>query len=54
VVGTAHLTLSRRRVSDEFGKAIEVGWAGIEHHRPAAMLGISRCARREPGWAALG
>jgi regulator of sigma E protease len=38
---TATLALTRRRVSDEFGKPIEVGWAGIEHHRPAAMLGIT-------------
>ena len=28
------------RSVDEFGKPIEVGWAGLEHHRPAAMLGI--------------
>ncbi len=37
---TATLAVARRKVVDEFGKPIEVGWAGIEHHRPAAMLGI--------------
>ena len=26
--------------TDSSGKPVEVGWVGIEHHRPAAMLGI--------------
>ena len=38
---TANLAVARRMVSDEFGKPIEVGWVGIEHNRPAAMLGIA-------------
>ena len=28
------LAVARRTVADEFGKPIEVGWVGIEHHRP--------------------
>jgi regulator of sigma E protease len=35
------LAISRRASTDEFGQTVEVGWAGIEHHRPAAMLGIT-------------
>ena len=38
---TTSLEIARHTVSDEFGKPIEVGWAGIEHNRPAAMLGIA-------------
>jgi regulator of sigma E protease len=37
---TTTLAVVRRKVADEFGKPTEVGWAGLEHHRPAAMLGI--------------
>jgi regulator of sigma E protease len=47
---TATLAIARRKVSDEFGQPIEVGWAGIEHHRPAAMLGIA--SRKAPAHAA--
>jgi regulator of sigma E protease len=41
VVSTAQFEVQRRSVSDEFGQPVEVGWAGIEHTRPAAMLGIA-------------
>jgi regulator of sigma E protease len=41
----ATIPVSRRKVSDEFGKPIEVGWVGIEHHRPAAMLGVASSDR---------
>jgi regulator of sigma E protease len=39
--GTARVAVARRKVVDEFGKPVEVGWAGLQHHRPAAMLGIA-------------
>ena len=38
---TASLAIASRMVVDEFGKPVEVGWAGVEHNRPAAMLGIA-------------
>ena len=38
---TASVAVARRMVSDEFGKPVEVGWAGLEHYRPAAMLGVA-------------
>ncbi len=38
---TASLAISSRASFDEFGQKVEVGWVGIEHRRPAAMLGIA-------------
>ncbi len=37
----ARVAIERRTVTDEFGQPAEVGWSGVQHHRPAAMLGIS-------------
>ena len=47
---TASVAIARRMVSDEFGKPIEVGWAGLEHYRAAAMLGVA--SSRSPAHAA--
>ena len=38
---SAQLDVQRRSITDEFGQPVEVGWIGIEHARPAAMLGIT-------------
>ena len=46
VRATASVAIASRRVSDEFGKPVEVGWAGVEHSRPAAMLGIASAESR--------
>ncbi|TMA34902.1 MAG: RIP metalloprotease RseP [Deltaproteobacteria bacterium] len=37
---TARVAVARRMVADEFGKPVAVGSLGVEHHRPAAMLGV--------------
>jgi regulator of sigma E protease len=41
VPSTAQFEVQRRSISDEFGQPVEVGWVGIEHALPAAMLGIA-------------
>jgi regulator of sigma E protease len=46
VRSTTEVAIASRMVSDEFGKPIEVGWAGLEHSRPAAMLGIASADSR--------
>ena len=38
---TTSLAISSRASFDEFGQKVEVGWAGIEHRRPEAKLGIA-------------
>jgi len=37
---TAQLAVGARRSFDEFGKVVEVGWAGMGHRRLAAMVGV--------------
>ena len=46
VRSTASVAIASRMVSDEFGKPVQVGWAGVEHSRPAAMLGIASAESR--------
>ncbi len=41
VRATASIAIARRMISNEFGQPVEVGWAGIEHHRSAARVGIA-------------
>jgi regulator of sigma E protease len=41
VASSAHFEVQRRAIADDFGQPVDVGWVGIEHTRPAAMLGIT-------------
>jgi regulator of sigma E protease len=37
---TTRLAVDERASFDEFGQVVTVGWVGIDHRRPAAMLGV--------------
>jgi regulator of sigma E protease len=38
---TAHLSLETRQRSDLFGEIVAVGWSGLYHHRPQAMVALT-------------
>ena len=44
VSGTTDLEVAERASEDEFGQVVDVGWAGLAHRRPEAMLGVTSAA----------
>jgi regulator of sigma E protease len=41
---TTKLAIDERASFDAFGQVVDVGWAGLGHRRPAAMLGVTSAA----------
>jgi len=44
--GQVRLAIGERPTIDDFGRVTPVGWAGLEHRRPAAMLGVPSASSR--------
>ncbi|MBW2543078.1 MAG: RIP metalloprotease RseP [Deltaproteobacteria bacterium] len=41
VQGTARLQIEPREQTDPFGESVEVGWSGLNHRRPLAMIALA-------------